>query len=302
MRLFGSFVVVVGLVPLMGVFGCKQPVPENNTCDGDWFSQFLADEPAPEADLSCAAGALTDEDPFDASCAVAATLDARTVDHQSKDPVGGMSVDFFAGDDLTAAPDWSATSDADGNLSHDDVPLCAPIAYVNDRNDNDSRVTVGQHVVLEPGDAGAAPTFDFRNVANGTLSLVTLILGVDLKDENGFLFGKVAGCDGDVAVDKVQILVHDDNCSVPKAFSSGYTDNELPSAFVRSTTADGFFFGVNVPPGDWTVDGYVKDGDSFRLIASAPISVKAGQVTLADLQIGRSDGLRTFTRCTGSCG
>jgi hypothetical protein len=129
--------------------------------------------------------------------------------------------------------------------------------------------------------------------------LVTLILGVELADENGFVFGKVAGCDGDTAVDKVQILVRNDTCSVPQSFSTGYTDNELPSGFVNATTDDGFFFASNVPPGEWTLEGYVKTTDGFRLIAAAPMAVRAREVTLVDLQIGRSDGVRTKAGCRG---
>jgi hypothetical protein len=297
-----SLVVVVALAgSALLAASCRPEVPENDSCEGDWFTQFLiAGEPDTSADLSCVGDTLVNDNPFDASCQTTATLDARTVDHQSKDPVGGMTVSFFANDNLDSDASWTETSDGDG-LFTQQVPLCTPIAYVNDRNDNDSRITVGQHVVLEPGENGDAPTFDFRNVANGTVSLIATILSVNQKDENGFMFGKVAGCDGDAAVDHVQVLVHDETCSVPKDYLAGYTDNEFPSAFLLSTTTDGFFFGNNIPPGDWVVEGYVNDGDSFKLIASTSISVKAKQVTLADLQIGRSDGVRLHESCTSAC-
>lgn len=280
---------------------CDEPVPENDSCEGAWFEPFLAPESESTGDLSCAEGALSVEPAFDAACQVNAELAGQVVDHQSSDPAPDIDVDVFHSNDLSSDPDWSATSDAEGAVAHE-VPLCTPIAYRTDRGaDGNARVTFGQHVIIEPGEDGAAPSFDFRSVANGTISLITLILAVDLKDENGFVFGKAAGCDGDVAVDKVQILVRDESCSVPQSFSPGYTTNETPDAFARATTADGFFFGSNVPPGEWILEGYVRDGESFRLVASAPITVRAKEVTLVDLQLGRSDGVRLKERCRSGC-
>jgi hypothetical protein len=43
----------------------------------------------------------------------------------------------------------------------------------------------------------------------------------------------------------------------------------------------------------------VTDGASFRLVASAPITVRAKEVTLVDLQLGRGDGLRLKAGCSG---
>lgn len=297
---FGLLLVLVGgVIPLAS--SCDEPVPENNSCDGPWFEPFLAVETESTADLSCAeAEELTDAPPFAETCQATVALAGQIVDHQSGDPVADIDLDVHHGDDLEAAADWSATSDDAGAVA-DDVPLCTPIAYVTDRGaDGDARVTLGQHVIIAPNEDGDV-AFDFRSVANGTLSLITLILGVDLDDQNGFIFGKAVGCDGDVAVDKLQVLVRDDSCSVPATYSPGYTSNELPDAFARSTTPDGFFFVSNIPPGTWTLEGYVRDGESFRLVASAPLVVRAGQVSLVDLQIGRSDGLRLKAGCTSGC-
>jgi hypothetical protein len=88
---------------------------------------------------------------------------------------------------------------------------------------------------------------------------------------------------------------------VPATYAPGYTNNELPDAFARATTPDGFYFVSNIPPGTWTLEGYVRDGESFRLVASAPLVVRAGQVSLVDLQIGRSDGIRLKAGCTSGC-
>jgi hypothetical protein len=297
---FFAPLVVAPLVvaPLAVLSSCDEPVPENNSCDGAWFEPFLAAETDSTADLSCAE-ALSAEPAFAASCQARAALAGRAVDHQSRDPIVGASVEVHESNDLDASPDWSATSGELGVIEHD-VPLCTPIAYQNDRGDGNARVTTGQHVIIAPDDAGDV-AFDFRSVGNGTLSLITLILGDELDDANGFIFGKVVGCDGEIAVDKVQALVRDENCSVPSTYSPGYTTNETPDAFARATTDDGFFFVSNIPPGTWTLEGYVRDGESFRLVASAPIVVRASQVSLVDLQIGRSDGVRLKAGCTSGC-
>src|SRR5688572_7007049 len=107
------FVVVIPLLAVLVLVACDEPVPENNSCDGAWFAQFLADETESTSDLSCVGDALVDT-PFDPACQITAALAAQTVDHQSKDPVAGMSVTVHHSDDFAAAADWTATSDENG--------------------------------------------------------------------------------------------------------------------------------------------------------------------------------------------
>ncbi len=276
---------------------CEQPPqPNEDGCAGAWFEAFLREGDPSAADLDCVSDALT-HDALDETCVADVTIAGTLVDHESSDPVADVELVVFWDNDPSAEIDVTVTSAADGALSVE-ARVCAPFAYRTDRGTDEARVTTGQHVIVAPAD----PTvFSFRSVREGTVSLITTLLQQDIKDGTGIVFGKAAGCDGDSAVDRVQVLVRDADCKVPADFAAGYTTNRVPDVFLASTSAEGFFFAMNVPPGDWILEGYVPDGDSFRLVAQSPVTVAADEVTLADLAMGRDDGLVVPSACRSGC-
>jgi hypothetical protein len=282
----------------LAALACDPPPPPNDDgCTGDWFADFLRAGDPTTADLQCVGDALGRDDLVDAACAQTATVAADVVDHESSDPIADVPLEVFFGDDAEDDADVDTASDTDGVVSFD-APLCAPLSYRTTRTDEDARVTVGLHELLAPGDA---PQFSFRSVRESTVGLIGFALGQELTAGTGIVFGKATGCDGDAAVDRVQVIVRDADCQVPEGFAAGYTTNRVPDAFLASTSEEGFFFAMNIPPGDWTLEGYVPDGDSFRLIAAAPIAIAADEITLADLALGRDDGLVVPPACRDGC-
>lgn len=282
----------------LAALACDPPPPPNEDgCTGEWFADFLRAGDAPAADLACVGDALGREDLVDDACTGTTTIAADLVDHESSDPVADVPLAVFFGDDAAAEPDVEISSAADGVVSFD-APQCAPLSYRTARTDEDARVTTGMHELIAPGDA---PQFSFRSVRESTVGLIGFALGQELTEGTGIVFGKATGCDGDAAVDRVQVLVRDADCKVPADFAAGYTTNRVPDAFLASTSAEGFFFAMNLPPGAWVLEGYVSDGDAFRLVAAAPITIAADEVTLADLAVGRDDGLVVPPGCRGGC-
>lgn len=283
----------VGLTFALAATGCGpgdgDPTPQNDAgCVEDWYVPFLGEVPAAGGDLSCYGGTLENTAPA-AACLSDVTLDGRTVDHQSRNPVGNMAVEVFFDNDASGTPDLAATSDADGNLDGT-VPACQPVAYRTDRGDPDeARVTLAQHKVWTNQDP--ILEFDFRSVATGTVNLITspLFFGVEIEAGKGMVFGKAVGCDYE-ALENLQVLVRDADCQVPDGSLVGYTTNELPDPGARATTPDGFFFGMNVPPGDWVLEMYRAVGDGFELVGAAPATVEPDGVTLVDIFVGRDDG------------
>jgi hypothetical protein len=276
---------------LVALIGCptEEPPPQNDDgCVDGWQDDFLGEVPAADGDLSCFAGTLASPAP-PAACQTTIPLAGQTVDHQSSDPIGRSSVDVFYDNDATGAVDLSFTSNDDGVYTGD-IPACQALAYRTERAEADEApLTLQQHKVLSPEEQPIA--YDFRSVSWATVNLITspLFFGIEIEDGKGMLFGKAVGCDFE-AIANVQVLVRDANCRVPEGSLVGYTAGELPAPGERATTTDGFYFVMNVPPGDYTLEMYrVTDGGN-ALIGSAPATVEPDGVSLVDVFIGRDDG------------
>lgn len=265
------------------------PAQNDAGCVDGWQDDFLGEVPAAGGDLSCFDGELASPAP-PAACQVEATVAGTTVDHQSSDAIGGVSVEIFEDNDHTAGGASFCTSPEDGACDGA-VTMCRPFAYRTERADADEAPpTLQLHKVLFE-EAGEPFTYDFRSVAQGTVDLITspLFFGVEIEAGKGMLFGKAVGCDYEALVN-MQVLVRDTDCRVPEGSLVGYTANELPAPGERATTADGFFFVMNVPPGDYTLEMYRVTGDGNELVGSAPAIVEADGVSLVDIFVGRDDG------------
>jgi len=295
------------LVPLalcsaLALTACDdEPIPENNDgCTDDWFAAHLGALDPASGSLACAAGGASGDAAPAFTCVEERSVPATTVDHQSGDPVPGVDVRLWFTDDHTLGANVDATSDAEAAFT-EAMPTCQPFSYRTDRGaGGEARVTLAQHKVLDP--AADPFTYEFRSVSDATVNLISspLFYGVEVEAGKGMVFGKAIGCDGE-AISNVQVLVRDASCKVPGGSLVGYTSNEIPNTLLRGTSADGYFFAVNVPAGDWVVEMYGDNGDgTFALLGSAPVSMEPDGVTLVDIKAGRSDGLHLPAACV-SC-
>ncbi len=266
------------------------PPVNNDGCDGAWYVDFLGDTEPFAGDLGCFDGSIANTPPA-AEHQVNVGLDGTCVDHQSSDGAPDIDVEVYFNNDHTGTPDLTFGCDGAGMApAGNDVPACQPISYTTTRDGNDpARPTLVQHKVWDVADDPLQ--YDFRSVAVSTTNLITspLFYGVEIEEGKGMLFGKAIGCNFEALVN-AQIVIRDDECRVDPDMLVGYTTNELPDVFARATTEDGFYFGINVPAGSWTVEMYRQIDDGFEFLGSTPATVEPDGVTLVDVFIGRTDG------------
>jgi hypothetical protein len=128
----------------------------------------------------------------------------------------------------------------------------------------------------------------------------------DIAPGNGAVAGRALGCDGE-PLENAQVVVRDADCHVSTDAYTGYFTNQLPDLFRTSTSADGVFAVLNVPPGDYTVELYApvpgraaEDPQPHVRAGSATLTLEADGATVVDLQLGHDDGLFYPAACS-SC-
>ena len=59
---------------------------------------------------------------------------------------------------------------------------------------------------------------------------------------------------------------------------------------------------MDVPEGNWTVDGYVADGmGGHSLVASTQLRVLPDSINISSIYTGISDGIKMPEQCLTSC-
>ena len=275
------------------LLGCDDPTPPVNDggCTDGWQDALMAEGVDDViGDTSCLSDTPRNVDP---ACVGDVTMEGTTVDHQSRDAVGSIEVRIYASDDVTSSVDDTVTSDEAGAFSTT-MQSCTAWGYRTARGDDSAAPTIGLHRIKPPEDP---ITHDFRSVSRGTLSIIGIALGVTVEPEYGIVFGKTVDCNGEDALANVQVILRDAECQLPanSEYAMAYTSNEVPDPFLRATSEDGFYFAMNVPPGEWIVDMFATDG---TWLGSAPVVVEADTITLADINVGREDGIDVPVECT----
>jgi len=283
-----------------GCTGEDPPEQNEDGCEGDWFTDYVGDTDPVGGDLSCWGGTL-ENTAMDSAKMTDIVLNGQSVDHQSSDPHPNISVDLFYGDDHNATADLNFTTDGAGRSADGlTVPACQAVSYIATRDGGDEAPappTLLQHKVWDIDEDPL--NYDFRSVSEGTVNLVTgpVFYSLEIEAGKGMMFGRAFDCIFESVVN-AQIVIRDADCKISTEALVGYTTNELPDPYARATTADGFYFGINIPAGDWFVDMYGQNADGgFDLLGSAPATVEPDTVTLVDVAIGRSDGLVVPMAC-----
>lgn len=281
------------LLALSLVTACREPPPENTGgCTEDWYEEFVrADGPEVAGALGCFDGTLS-ATPADELCQSTVTLAGTAVDYQEQEAVESARVTLFASDDPGASGGDTHTSDADGAFSAD-VTACTPFTYLTERAE--AMDTYGPHLVIGHD---TPIERNFQSVSNGSRSIIELGLGADISDGNGAVVGLVRGCDEE-PVSGAQVIVRDADCAVPSSWIPGYFTNQIPDALRAETSDDGVYAGMDLSPGEYTVDAFIVQDGEVVLLGSTPIQVRADSVTVADVHAGRSDGVRLPDSCTG---
>lgn len=291
----------LALLILAALSSCREPPAENTSCDGDWYEQFLFPAPGELAgDTSCWTPGEEVADEVDPACQAEVSVEIQVTDYQDQVPVPGSSLTLYANDSL-ADTSREVTMDDDGIVT-ETVALCTPTTYRTTRPEG-ALPTVGLHEVFSPEDPVEV---HFQSISDGSRGLLELTFQKDIAEGNGAIAGRMLGCDGE-PLENAQVIVRDANCGVPTESYAGYFTNQLPDIFRASTSADGVYAVLNVPPGDYTVEMYAPepghaadDPQPHVLAASATLSLAADGATIVDLQLGHTDGVFYPAACA-SC-
>jgi hypothetical protein len=286
------------VVHALALAACREPPPENTSgCDGEWYEEQLPPSiGAPVGDVSCYTHGEWDDTAGDASCQGDETVSLEVFDYQDQEPVSG-SVSILDGDSASAS-EAIAASPTDTAPADTVMAVCTPYAY---RTTRDGAVeTVGMHAMATRDEDPIAHVV--QSVSDGSKSLLELTFQVTIDDANGSVVGIARGCD-DEPLGGVQVVIRDADCKTPDSAVAGYFSNQIPDAFRAETSDDGVYAVFDVPPGNYVVDMYIardqEAGELHELAGESPVEIVAGAVTVADIRIGRQDGVYYPPSCFG---
>ena len=272
---------------------------------GGDIADYINVTDAPVGNLSCfsAADGLGTESAAP-GCVGERQMSGSVVDFQEGDPVDEATVELFFGDSITdsSPPDVVYESDPNG-LFTGSVMACSPFTY---RVSTDpalelTKVTIESHDVMPNEGPTIAASHELNSVSSVTYALIPNLLGLSPDVTKGIVAGRAYDCDGQ-NLQGAQVVVHDGAGNIPEGVVVKYFVDEFPSRSQFSTSADGLWIIMDVPEGNWTVDGYVADGmGGHSLVASTQLRVLPDSINISSIYTGISDGIKMPAQCLTSC-
>jgi len=271
------------------------------------ISSFIDVSTAPVGELSCVGAALASEEAA-AGCVAQRQMQGTVRDFQLNDPVDDATVEIFQNDTTATPPEVIVETDANGMFVAPDVMACQPFTYrvSTDEALGETKVTIESHEVMSNEGPTVDPSVEMNSVSAVTYALIPNLLGISPDPVKGIVAGGSYDCNGN-DIEGLQVIIHDGSCgttgTVPEGVIAKYFVDEFPSRTQLSTSEDGLWILLEVPEGDWFVDGYVSDGNGgFTKVASTQLNVVADSINIASLHSGISDGVKMPDSCLIACG
>ncbi|MEE2751716.1 MAG: carboxypeptidase-like regulatory domain-containing protein [Myxococcota bacterium] len=239
-------------------------------------------------------------------CQQDASVTGEVKDFETDDPVEEATVEIFLADtipDATSA-DQSALSDVTGRLTFDEtIPTCTPFTYrvSTDPARDETVVTIDAHQVYGPG---TSKDEDFQSVSTATYAIIPSLLGVTIDDTKGSVAGTAYDCNGN-PIQGAQVIVRDSDGNYPESQVVRYFENEFPVRNRTTTSEDGLWVLLNVPPGrSQVVELYgVMESGEPQLLATSVVDVFADSLNISSTTTGDSDGVVYPSDCVvDGCG
>jgi hypothetical protein len=234
-------------------------------------------------------------------------MQGMVLDFQTNEPVDDATVEIFQTDSTANPPEVRVESDANGMFTATDVMACQPFTYriSTDAALDETKVTIESHDVLANEGPLIDPSHELNSVSSITYALIPNLLGVSPDVSKGIVAGRAFDCNGN-NLEGLQVVVHDGSATstgtVPDGVLAKYFVDEFPSRTQYWTSEDGLWILLDVPPGTWTVDGYVADGaGDYTKVASTRLNVVANSINISSLYTGLSDGVKMPEQCLTSC-
>ncbi len=263
--------------------------------------------PAPTGDLTCVGPALGVETAA-AGCVAQRSMQGMVLDFQSDDPVDDATVEIFQTDTTANAPEVVVETDPSGMFTASDVYACQPFTYrvSTDEALDETKVTIEAHDVMTNNGPTVSPSHEMRSVSSVTYQLIPNLLGISPDVSKGIVAGRAYDC-GSGYLEGMQVVIHDGDSEttgqVPDGVSAKYFVDEFPARAQAWTSEDGLWILLDVPPGTWTVDGYVSDeAGGYTKVSSTQLNVVAGSINISSLYGGLRDGVKMPEECLSACG
>jgi hypothetical protein len=284
-------------LPLLAACASAPP-PEAASRGKDYFINTTA--PYAVADGSCwtVGSAYVTDSPLP-EYVTTQTLNGKVQDFQTEESVYNASVDFWFGDDISAASDLQPSVDPNTGAFTAEVPVCQPIGY---RTSDPYGDTVPTYEVHQVWGYQADGTLDetVNSVSEATASLIPAIIGIDWDRTTGIIAGTVYDCN-EKGVENAQVWFHNVDDDAPPAVGEifYFDSNDLPAPqdVESDTNTNGLWVAVNVPVGTWTVEAEGWNGTSYDLLGGTTLTIEEGSVNISNIHIGHGDGVAYPSEC-----
>ncbi len=274
--------------------------------NADVFSEIINVTETATGDYSCYAGYGTwTEHTADSSCVEKVPMSGRIEDFESGDGVSAATIEVFDEDTVTTEAQSSATSDDDGNFDGLEGYTCQPWTYKAYTNPDldETKVTIQAH---EAYGHGTAIDADFNSVSSDTYAVIPALLGISVDPDGGIVAGTAFDCDGEADENKIegaQVIVRDADGNYPEEQEIRYFVNDFPNRDQPTTSADGLWLAVNVPPGRVTVELWAVTDDSGepQIVGETELDIFPDSINISNIFTGFGDGVRLPESCLSAC-
>ena len=235
------------------------------------------------------------------------TFDLVLNDFFTGDVVGGLEVDFFAGDDVTT--DGSCPAGRCVRTTASASGIVTATAGLGDWVGYRVRAGTGMipagpqtyaEVAHSHFDSGSAATVDGVVVQQTTLDTIVALLGASRESGAAMATGQVVDCAGNPLANAI-VRLFDGPTEIPLGFSptgprqAYFNGASFPSARQRSSNVDGLVLGANLPvpaSGVLRVEiwGARTPGGGAEMIACEQIVAVADGIAFTSLEPARADG------------
>ena len=270
----------------------------------DKFSEVITLDAESSGNLSCfTPGADWQVETPEPSCQVSAPIRGTVLDFEDEYGVADATVELFYSDTFAGAPDATMVTDSEGVAEGAEAPTCTPITYrVSTDPDLDaSKFTIEAHQIFAPlsGDEAAIDA-EFNSVSSDTYNIIPALLGISVDPEMGVIAGTAYDCDGE-PMEGVQVIARGEDGSYPEDHEVRYFVDSFPARDQPTTSADGLWIAINVPPGRVTVEMWAIQSGELVQIGATELDVFADSINISNIKIGYGSGVFYPEDCLSAC-
>jgi hypothetical protein len=213
-------------------------------------------------------------------------------DFESENPVFDATAEVWFDNVVEGTPDKVVNSSkVDGIAVFDALPTCTPFAYrvSTDPDLAETRVTISSNKIF----GATTPIEDsFTSVSSTTYNLIPSLLGITVQPGKSIIAGTFYDAD-EKAIEGAQVVVYDvETGDIPEGYQVHYFQEEFPAKGQKTTSPDGLWVAINLPPGTLRVEAWGRVGDGeLSLLGATVVRSYADSINLSNIFAGYGDGV-----------